>query len=76
MSNIAIHFVLDPMQLSENLKIINIRIPVKDEKPKFNYCWWCSRKLLGRSHRGVTLEDGYERIMHISCTEKFKSKNK
>jgi hypothetical protein len=64
------------IQLKSFLTIKSIRVPAPGEKPKFCYCWYCGQRLSDNKFRGVTLEDGYERVLHVSCTERFKERNK
>ncbi len=35
-------------------------------KPRYRFCWWCSRQLYGRSH-SVVIVDGREVTVHKSC---------
>lgn len=39
-----------------------------NKKPKYPFCWWCSRKLWGNVHRLVVV-DGYEATVHVACVE-------
>lgn len=36
------------------------------QRPKYLFCWVCSRKLHGRAHQ-VVIIDGAERIVHKQC---------
>ena len=36
--------------------------------PRLPFCWECSRRLYGTSHRKVVI-DGVERIVHAACVE-------
>lgn len=38
-------------------------------KPKYMFCWVCSRRLHARFHRVAIVESG-EVIVHASCAEK------
>lgn len=39
-------------------------------KPRYRFCWACSRKLYGNSH-ALRFIDGYERILHGACAEEI-----
>ncbi len=38
----------------------------KKPKPRYRFCWACSRKLHGNSYV-LRVIDGYERILHGTC---------
>jgi hypothetical protein len=38
----------------------------KCERPKYNFCWWCSKKLWGRHHRVVKAPNG-DVTVHVEC---------
>jgi len=38
-------------------------------KPRYRFCWACSRQLRGAFHR-VCLVDGHEVIVHAHCAER------
>ena len=41
---------------------------MEKEKPKYRFCWECSRKLWGNRH-AVRVIDGHERILHKCCAK-------
>lgn len=38
----------------------------KMPRPRYRFCWWCSRQLQGNFHR-IVVVDGIERIVHAAC---------
>ena len=57
---------------SWNILLVEPRTEDKPQKllpkPKYNFCWWCSRKLVYGRYRKRQLPEG-EVIIHISCNE-------
>lgn len=45
----------------------------KGPRPRYRFCWWCSRKLQGHHHRTMraTVEaaGGESVIVHVVCSE-------
>jgi ribosome-binding protein aMBF1 (putative translation factor) len=39
------------------------------KKPKYRFCWVCSRQLHGNFHR-VAIADGHEVIVHADCAKR------
>lgn len=37
-------------------------------RPRYRFCWECSRQLYGNAHR-VVFVDGIERIVHAACAK-------
>lgn len=44
-------------------------------KPKYRFCWACSRKLQANFHR-VCVVDGREVIVHTACAERTGSRSR
>lgn len=40
----------------------------KAKRPRYRFCWWCSRQLHGNAHR-VAIVDGREVIVHWACAK-------
>ncbi len=38
------------------------------EKPRVKFCWWCGRRLWGRTFTVRNIE-GYPRTLHKQCAE-------
>lgn len=38
-------------------------------RPKYRFCWACSRKLHGNFHR-VVIVDGLEAVAHVACAKR------
>jgi hypothetical protein len=38
-------------------------------KPKYRFCWACSRQLQGNFHRVAIIEGGHEVPVHAECAE-------
>lgn len=44
-------------------------------RPKYRFCWWCSRQLRGRSHQTMCATAGTSKvapvIVHFECAEEM-----
>jgi hypothetical protein len=38
-------------------------------RPRYRFCWWCSRQLMSNVHHQVVIVDGLECIVHKSCAD-------
>lgn len=48
---------------------MNYRKPAPDEKPRYRFCWLCSKKLWGNKFVYFTNVDGLEHITHERCAK-------
>ena len=39
-------------------------------KPKYRFCWVCSRKLHANFHRVAIIQGGHEVVVHADCAER------
>jgi hypothetical protein len=44
----------------------------KVPRPRYRFCWWCSRQLWGNVYRMVIV-DGIDRIVHAACARLAKA---
>lgn len=60
-----------------NLLSVEHRIESKSQKvlpkPKYDFCWWCSKKLVHGRYRKRMLPEG-EIFIHVSCNEEMGKK--
>lgn len=50
------------------LRTVKKKVP----RPRYRFCWECSRQLQGNYHREVKV-NGQPRIVHAACAEKAKA---